>query len=249
MREEELIKAVQSISFTPDNQDRIMEKIRCTEKERMEKKGMSKKKILVIALAATMLLGVTVMAASGIITNWYSSSTSKPEYTRLPTQEQCKKDVGYEAILTERFSNGYIFKSGDVVSNQLEDSDGNTAEAFKSSCFYYEKAEDKVIFSQDRYTSPIPPSGDVAAKAGETDIFYNAYRNKFVPGDYQLTEEDKKAEETGQLVFSYGTEDVEIIDVQAVSWSDGNMHYELMQMDGKLSKAELIEMAKEIIKE
>ena len=34
MREEELIKAVQSISFTPDNQDRIMEKIRCSREER-----------------------------------------------------------------------------------------------------------------------------------------------------------------------------------------------------------------------
>lgn len=247
MREEELIKAVQSISFTPDNQDRIMEKIRCSREERTEKKGMSKKRILVIALAATMLLGVTVVAASGIITNWYSSSTSKPEYNRLPTQEQCKKDVGYEAILIERFSNGYTFKNGDVVSNQLEDSEGNTAEAFRSLCLYYEKAGDMVIFSQDRYTSPIPPSGEIAAKTGATDIFYNAYRNKFVPGDYQMTEDDKEDEEAGQLIFSYGSEDIKIIDVQAVSWSYGDMHYELMQMDGKLSKKELVEMAKEII--
>ena len=65
---------------------------------------MSKKRILVIALAATMLLGVTVMAANEIITKWYCSSTSEPEYNRLPTQEQCKKDVDYEAILIERFS-------------------------------------------------------------------------------------------------------------------------------------------------
>ena len=30
-------------------------------------------------------------------------------------------------------------------------------------------------------------------------------------------------------------------------WVDGDMHYELMQMDGELSKMELIEMAKEAI--
>ena len=247
MKERELVRAVQSISFKPENQDRIMERILCSVKEGKGKKKMSKKKILAFALAATMLLGVTVMAASGIITNWYSSSSSEPEYTTLPSIEQCKEDVGYEAILIDRFSNGYVFKKGDVVSNKLEDNSGNTVETFKSLNFKYEKEGDEVIFSQDRYTSPTPSSGDIVVEIDGIKVYYTSYLNKFVPGDYQMTEEDKEAEEKGELVFSYGTEDVEIVNVQSICWADGDIHYDLMQMDGKLSKEEMIEMAKEAI--
>ena len=247
MNEKDLKKAVQSISIKPENQDRILEKILYSEKERKGKKKMTKKRILAIALAATMLLGITVMAATGIITNWYSGSSQKPEYTKLPTIEQCKKDVGYEAILIDTFFNGYTFKKGDIVENRLEDNTGKTVESFKSICFNYEKGGDEVIFSQDRFTSPIDQSGTIIAEAEGIKIYYTSYANKFVPANYQMTEEDKHAEEKGELVFSYGTENVDIINVQSISWVDGDMHYELMQMDGELSKMELIEMAKEAI--
>ena len=80
------------------------------------------------------------------------------------------------------------------------------------------------------------------------EIYYTSLKNKFVPPDYQLTDADKEAEKSGELVFSYGSDQVEIITVQALSWSDGDMHYELMQMDGKLTKDDLIGMACDIIK-
>ncbi len=62
-----------------------------------------------------------------------------------------------------------------------------------------------------------------------------------------MTDEDKKAEDSGELVFSYGSSEVEIIEVQSVSWTTDDMHYELMQIDGKLSTDELADMAAEII--
>lgn len=207
----------------------------------------SKKKISVIAAVAVLALGTTVFAASGIISKWYSSSSSDPEYKSLPTAQQVKKDIGYDAVLISEFENGYAFKDGSIVNNNLADEDGNSVEKFKSVSFDYEKNGDTVIFSQDKFNSKIDMDGNVIKTVDGTDIYYYSYTNKIVPADYKMTDEDKKAEADGELVFSSGSSDIRISEVQSVTWVKGNIQYQLMQMDGVLSRDELAEMAEEVI--
>lgn len=207
----------------------------------------SKKKISVIAAVAVLALGTTVFAASGIISNWYSSSSSDSEYKSLPTAQQVKKDIGYDAVLISEFENGYAFKDGSIVNNDLADEDGNSVEKFKSVSFDYEKNGDTVIFSQDKFNSKIDMDGNVIKTVDGTDIYYYSYTNKIVPADYKMTDEDKKAEADGELVFSSGSSDVQISEVQSVTWVKDNIQYQLMQMDGALSRDELTEMAEEVI--
>ena len=207
----------------------------------------SKKKISVIAAVAVLALGTTVFAASGIISKWYSSSSSDPEYKSLPTAQQVKKDIGYDAVLISEFENGYAFKDGSIVNNDLADEDGNSVEKFKSVSFDYEKNGDTVIFSQDKFNSKIDMDGNVIKTVDGTDIYYYSYTNKIVPADYKMTDEDKKAEADGELVFSSGSSDVQISEVQSVTWVKDNIQYQLMQMDGALSRDELVEMAEEVI--
>ena len=207
----------------------------------------SKKKISVIAAVVVLALGTTVFAASGIISKWYSSSSSDPEYKSLPTAQQVKKDIGYDAVLIGEFENGYAFKDGSIVNNNLADEDGNSVEKFKSVSFDYEKNGDTVIFSQDKFNSKIDMDGNVIKTVDGTDIYYYSYTNKIVPADYKMTDEDKKAETDGELVFSSGSSDVRISEVQSVTWVKDNIQYQLMQMDGALSRDELVEMAEEVI--
>ena len=208
----------------------------------------SKKKMALIAVAATLVMGITVFAASGIISQWFSSSSSIPDYKTLPTAEQVIKDIGYEAVTIDEFSNGYKFDNGSIVDNALADETGNVAEKFKSVMFRYEKSGDEVIFSQDKYNSAVETSGEVIKNVNGIDLYYYSYTNKLVPGNYKMTEEDKKAEESGELVFSYGMDEVTISEVQSVSWIKDGIHYQLMQIDGKLSADELADMAAEVIK-
>ena len=216
--------------------------------ERKSYSMKSKKKIALIAVAATLVMGITVFAASGIITQWFSSSSSIPDYKTLPSKEQVVKDIGYEVVTIDEFSNGYKFDEGSIVDNALADETGNVAEKFKSVAFRYKKDGDEVIFSQDKVNSDIETSGKVVSTVDNVDVYYFNYTNKVVPPDYKLTEDDKKAEESGELVFSYGSSKAEIIEVQSVSWKDDGMYYQLLQLDGKLTQDELVEMAKEIIK-
>lgn len=90
-------------------------------------------------------------------------------------------------------------------------------------------------------------TGEVIANIDGIDIYSDSYTNKFVPGDYELTEEDKAAQESGELVFSFGADDIKICEVKNVLWSVSDIHYTLTQIDGELSPEDLAEMAKEAI--
>lgn len=246
MKSKDYIKAMEHVQLPPEAQNRILLKIKTTKtKERFNK--MSKKKIGVLAAAAALVLGITVFAANGIIAQWYGSSSSIPDYRSLPTAEQCIKDAGYAPCLLEQFENGYAFENGSVVDNALQDENGKDVETFQSFSFRYVKDGDTVIFSQEQYDSDMETFGDVIASDNGTDLYYFGYTNKLVPPDYQLTDEDKRAEANGELVFSYGSDQVSISKVQSVSWSIGNMHYSLTQIDGKLSADDLVQMAKELL--
>ena len=163
----------------------------------------SKKKISIIAIAATVVLGTGVLASNGIFSSWLSSSSSVPDYKSLPTQQQVEKDIGYSAVLIDTFENGYTFKDGSVVNNNLADEDDKSVEKFKSVSFDYEKDGDTVIFAQDKFNPGMQMQGSVAKTVNGADIYYYSYTNKSVPANYKLTDADKKAEESGELVFSY----------------------------------------------
>ena len=62
-----------------------------------------------------------------------------------------------------------------------------------------------------------------------------------------MTDDDKKAKENGELIFSYGSSKVEIKEVQSVTWVKDEMQYQLLQIDGKLTSDELVKMAEEIL--
>ena len=217
----------------------------CTERKTVTMR--SKKKIALIAAAAALTLGISAFAASGVVSSWFSSSSSVPDYESLPTAEEVKKDIGYDAVVIDGFENGYVFKNGSVVDNGFADEDGNTVERFKSVSFNYEKDSDTVIFTQDKFSSEVGIAGEVVKSLNGTDIYYHSYKNKSVPADYQLTKEDKTAEESGELVFSYGSPEVEIHDIKTVTWVKGGLHFQLLQIDGRLSSDELVKMAEEVI--
>ena len=197
---------------------RVNAKLESAYTERKSVTMKSKKRISFIAIAATLALGITVFAVNGVVSTWSSSSSSAPDYTSLPTEQQVMKDIGYETVLIDSFENGYTFKDGNVVNNNFKDENGGSVEKFKSVTFDYEKDGDKVIFSQDKFNSEMSMAGDVIKTVNGTDIYYYSYTNKVVPSDYKLTDEDKKAEENGELVFTYGSSEVEIKQVQHVSW-------------------------------
>ena len=246
MNENKYIEAMKAIEISPEVKHRILAKIIKTKQNKESYIMMSKKKALFIA-AAIMILGVTAFAANGLISSWFSSSSGIPDYNSLPTIEKAQKDAGYAPVLIEKFDNGYVFDNGNIVDNNLADANNNSVEKFKSFSFRYTKDGDTVILLQGKYTSEMPEGGTLISSENGNDIYFTGYTNKIVPPDYKLTEEDKNAEKNGELVFSYGSSEVIISEIMGVCWSIEDMHFNLMQIDGRLSSDDLVKMANYII--
>lgn len=246
MKKQEFLEAMNKVNLSEDAQKRIMIK---TMKGIQKKECiiMSKKKIGFIAVAATFIMCVAVYAASGIISSWSSHSYSTPGYTSIPSEQECINDIGYAPVLIESFENGYVFKEAYIVSNDLKDDSDKSVEKFKSITMNYTKNNDELILSACRYDSEIKEEGRIVATIDGSDLFYSQYNNKLVPPDYKLTDEDKKAEKSGELVFSYGASEVSVSKVQGLSWEKDGIHYNFTTIDGTLTMDELVNMAGEII--
>ena len=59
--------------------------------------------------------------------------------------------------------------------------------------------------------------------------------------------EDKKAEESGELIFSYGSDEVELHQVASVMWRMNDLNCSLLMMDNDIEQSELLTMVQEII--
>ena len=207
------------------------------------KKSSAKMRICLIAIAAAFLLGTTAFAISD--GGWFSFR--EKEYSTLPTQQQFAEDVGYEPVLIECFENGYSYSSGSVMDNREIEGEELSEEGFKSAAFVYEKDGDLLFFNQEKSNSPVNNFGSLYKSVEGIELWYYSYTNKLVPADYEPTEEDKAAEASGELIISYGPEEISVIEVCSLSWVNDGINYSLMQMDGKLSPQELCRMAEEII--
>ncbi len=234
--------------------DRVKERVACqldfADVPRRSINMRVKKRIVVlIAAVAALMAGTAVFAATGHIANLTGSSSSKADYTSLPTADQMVREVGYEPVLINIFENGYRFDSGNIVKTKLKDDSENVVEKSKSLSFEYKKGGDTVEFTQMKCRSQLDLPGTVITTADDTDLYYSHYTNKFVPEDYQMTAQDKQDEASGKVVFSYGSSKVEKSEVQSVTWKKDGVQYQLLQMDGMLSSEELAAMAEEVLNE
>ena len=234
---------------TENIRQRVYAKLDFADTERKQTTMRSKKKILPLLIAATLTIGATAVAATGKISMWTGSSASRADYTSLPTAEQVTKDIGYRPVLIDTFENGYCFKDGNIIKNSFKDDNANVIEKFKSVSFDYQKNGDVVSFEQQKFNSKLIPSGDIIATVNGINLYYVHYINKVVSDDYELTEQDKKDQASGKLVFSYddSASQIEVSQVQSVNWNKDGIQYDLLQIDGKLSAGELADMAREVI--
>lgn len=218
------------------------------EKESVKMKKISVKKCILIAAAAVMIIGTAAFASSKAVVTISGGSSSIPDYKTLPTQSEVKKETGFEPKLIESFSNGYTFSQGNNVNEKLTDEENGVLKKYTSLKLWYEKDGDKITLSSD--TSEESHS---YAEYDDTEVYngiqiaYNSYTNKFVPPDYEKTAQDIADEENGDIVFSYGTDDVEIMQIQGAAWEQDGIYYNITAMDSPLDRDEIINMAKEII--
>ncbi len=247
----EIKNAVESIKLPEEAKRRILEaSLACAADKGREEKPRTKRtnlrRTVIAAIAAVMLLSVTAYAASGEMGSWNAKETGR-KFRELPTAEYCLSELGYVPLMTESFENGYSFTDGGIEEKSFTDKSGGVIEEYRSLSLNYEKEGDRLSLDVDKFHTALDMSGDKSRVIGGVEVIYDSYVNKVVPLGYELTAEDKAARDSGELVFSYGSEYPEIVHVQSVFWDMDGIKYFMTQLDGALTEEELFTMAGELI--
>jgi len=235
----EALKQSMTAPFADETEDFIMKKA-------AEKKKVInyKKTVAIIAVAACFLLGSTAFAV-GFQTGIFS--WSEKEYTALPAEQQLVEDVGYAPQIVQSFENGFSYTNGHAVNNERMDEETGSVDSFKSAMFNYEKDGESVSLWQEKAENAFAPTGRVIGIVDGVELYYSSYVNKIVPADYQMTDADIEAEEKGELVFTWGSDSVMIMEVKNLTWIEDGISYMLLQTGGTLNADDMRAMAKEIL--
>ncbi|MEA4973950.1 hypothetical protein SDC9_97824 [bioreactor metagenome] len=204
------------------------------------------KKAIVTAVAVA-AIGVTALAASKVASITGHSSHLEDIYSVDEAEETAEKN-GIDTECVDEFSNGYKFEYANIGEQNLNDENGGVISSYKTLDVDYVNKDARIYLNIEPKSEYLEEEPGQLVKAYKgTDIYSSEYTNKFVPEDYELTEQDKLDEASGAITFSYGSDEVEVKNISFVKWSNGDINYSLMDMDSNLSIDDLTTMAQEII--
>ena len=146
------------------------------------------------------------------------------------------------------YRNGYAFKAAVPVNYETEDKDGNKlGNGTQLSVTYGKDGMEDVTFSAEVGMDGELTPAEVRTCEDGTELCFYKLTNKFVPADYELTEEDKKAQEDGNFNLAYGSDKVEVMTSYTVEWNMDGQGYSLFKFGEDLGAEEMFGMAEEII--
>lgn len=237
------------ITAPRDLKDRIDEQIRESQKEAGYMKKLSVKK-LVIGVAVGCLLVSGGAFAAGRVASLSSHHNVLDAYRSYGDMDKAQAELGYSADTVESFSNGYSFDKMFVDDVNGTDADGNVLYTFKDLNISYEKSGEKTVWLDA--SKPVEPSArqgepEATRQVGGITVYYDTTTYKFVPPNYELTDEDKANLEKDNFTISYGSSEVEVQTASNVTWEKDGVHYDLLGFDLNLGADEMLDMAEEIM--
>lgn len=221
--------------------EQMLENIRREAKERRKETGSMKfgmKKV--VAVAAICLMSVTAYAATQMVGTIGYSTTDITAYEDLAKAE---KKLGFDAKYVESFANGFTFENGGIGATQGMDENNNpVGEEYGVLTVCYKNDAGNTLNLRIEEGNPYVDAGNEAGKG------YSVSKNKFVPPDYELTEEDKALRDSGELNIAFGSDEVELKTFEHYQWQDDGLYYSLGVFDCDLGEEAMKAMAAEVMK-
>ena len=251
MRKNDYIKTIRAMHMPDDMRARILHRMaqENTKEVPIHRMRRNKKKMAAVLVAAAMAVGGSAFAFGGTaISQIIATCSASADYTSLPSAQQCQRDAGFTPALLQSFDNGFAFKDGVIVHNQEQNEDGQTVNKYASLEFDYQKGDETVSLMQDSGSAQEKETGRCAAQKDGVSYYETTKTEKYVSDSYQMTEQDRKEEASGQVEFNVGQSDngVETVQYHGINWTVGGVHYTLYQMNGSLTSAQMLEMAQQI---
>ncbi len=217
---------------------------------------MKKRKILAIALAAALILalGAAAYALSGIPRSTGTHLMPKEaDYESLAALEKVEKDVGYPVTAPAAFSNGYAFDGLHVVGQAVYGESNEVLHEYYGVSVTYAKPDAQKLYLD---VNPIlqlegghaAPAPNEERMIGGVTVGLSRDHYKFVPPDYEKTEDDLAREAAGHYYISFGADGIEERDMAFADFEIDGVNYTLMDMYASEDSFDtLAQMAKEIL--
>lgn len=207
-------------------------KVKMADKCLREEKRMKKHLKGLVAAAIICAIGVTGYATQKA-KSLYSHTEGR--YTSMLSADEIEDKFGKSVKFVETFENGYEFLDMSFgVSGASSEDDTIMEEGNYISIGYCKDGKNVVLGIEEKIDG-------IIYESGYTENVY-----KFVPSDYERTEEDILKEEKGELYISFGSENIEEMLVQNYAWEDGGSWYSLTGLGTEIPQEEFEHMVFEI---
>ena len=245
---EALAQECADMTASRDLKERIDAEILERQKEADMKHFSVKKLIIGVAVGCFLISGAVY--ATGHAVSLSSLSYFGDGYKSFSDLDKAEAELGYQVDAVETFENGYRFKAMSVGNVQGLDESGNEVYTYKNMDIQYDRGGDPsiVVFIEKPVETQVRTKEPQAVRqVGDITVYYDTQIFKAVPPNYELTEEDKAKQESGELAISYGDDKVSVHTSHNVTWDKDGIFYDMIGFDVNLSAEEMLDMAEEII--
>ncbi len=198
------------------------------------------------AILVITVLGTVTAVAAGKITSLVSVS-DKNVHSITELRELSKTQMKASPKFPDNFTNGMTFVKGYVSQVKGMDKDNNQVITYSEA--YAEYGENPQVTLSSHVHLDALSDGD---QPGQKVVYQGVELNSaevqyvFLPEGQEPSEEDKKLQEEGKLMISYGSDQEERKLFKSVNWSENGIDYLLFTFEN-VELNSLTAMAKEAI--
>ena len=214
------------------------------------------RKLFSSLLVAAILISLFTVTAYAICWSLRGTAThSMPEtgeYTSLSQLPKVERTVRYPITVPDSFSNGYRFSQLRVDGMADYDDNGDMLREYYVVNVTYTKPNTGIVWLN---IAPLhEASADQAVQGADIrqiegiPVSFRLDTYKFVPDDYEKTEEDNASETGGRFFVTYGADAISVTEIAFVSFDMNNARYTLMVYDATQDDLEMLgQLASELI--
>ncbi|MDW2797242.1 hypothetical protein RZO55_06595 [Clostridium boliviensis] len=238
-------------SITPEmDEDRRLLEIhkKLTKRSNFMKFRNNKFAAAITAMLVITVLGTVTAVAAGKITGFVSvSDNDKNVHSIMELRELSKTQMKASPKLPDNFTNGMAFVKGYI--SQVKGVDENNNQVITYSEAYAEYGENPQVTLASHVHLDAVSEGD---QPGQKEVYQGVELNSaevqyvFLPEGQEPSEEDKKLQDEGKLMISYGSNQEERKLFKSVNWSENGIDYLLFTFEN-VELNSLTAMAKEVI--
>ncbi|WP_455152676.1 hypothetical protein [Butyricicoccus sp.] len=204
-----------------------------------------------VAVAAVAAIAVTGAFAAGGMGGIFSQSWSDQRLDLSSTQAHLA-DAGVALTLPDKIGE-YTFSYGFDVDTTAQNDMGENEKVAEVDATYekdgvelnFSAYKSYSVFTEDEMDNPVPAT---TAEVNGVTLTYRDTHYRFVPPDYEKSDEEKQQEKNGELVISYGSDEVEDKMFQSVLWEQDGATYLISGFDTGLDAQAMFDMAAELVK-